>query len=275
MSTGNAEGVMSSSNRGLVNSSAAEVYESFFVRALFQQFAVPMCDAARLAQGQRVLDVACGTGVVARAAAGRVGPQGHVTGSDISEIMLAVARRTNPTIEWRQCPAEQLAFGDRTFDAVTCQFGLMFFTDRAQAVQEMARVLRPGGRLAVAVWDSLPSTPGYDAMTDLLQRLFGDAAADALRAPFTLGDKRALLQYFDGARLDDVTVTTHPGTARFESIDAWVHVNIKGWTLADLIDDAQLEQLLAASRTECRRFVQADGSVVFPVPAHIVTAARV
>lgn len=264
----------SSSNRGQVISSAAEVYEAFFVRALFLQFAAPMCDAARLAQGQRVLDVACGTGVLARAAAGRVAPRGHVTGADTSAAMLTVARRTNPAIEWRQCPAEQLAFADRSFDAVTCQFGLMFFTDRAQAVREMARVLRPGGRLAVAVWDSLPSTPGYDAMTDLLQRLFGTGAADALRAPFSLGDKLKLLPYFADAGLADVRVATHEGTTNFESIDAWVHINIKGWTLADMIDDAQLEQLLAASRTECRRFVQADGRVVFPVPAHIVTAAR-
>src|SRR5262245_2671177 len=141
---------MSDTKRGQVSSSAAEIYESFFVRCLFQQWTARMCDTGHLQSGQRVLDVACGTGVLARAAALRVAPGGHVIGGDINEGMLAVARRSAPAIEWHQCAAEQLPFDDGSFDAVLCQFGLMFFTDRDQAVHEMARVLRPGGRLAVA-----------------------------------------------------------------------------------------------------------------------------
>jgi SAM-dependent methyltransferase len=265
---------MSNANRGQVGSNAAEVYESFFVRALFQQFAEPMCEAARIGAGQIVLDVACGTGVLARVAARRVGATGAVVGADINESMLAVARRSNPGITWKNCPAEALAFGDRSFDAVTCQFGLMFFTDRPKAVREMARVLRPGGRLAIAVWDRLSATPGYDAMTNLLQRLFGDAAADALRAPFSLGDLPALLPLFADAGLDDVQAATQEGTARFDSIDAWVDVNIRGWTLADMIDDTQYARLLDASRTEFRGMAEADGSVAFRAPAHIVSASK-
>jgi hypothetical protein len=138
----------------------------------------------------------------------------------------------------------------------------------------MARVLRPGGRLAIAVWDRLSATPGYDAMTNLLQRLFGEAAADALRAPFSLGDLTVLLPLFAGAGLDDVQVATQEGTARFDSIDAWVDVNIRGWTLADMIDDTQYARLLDASRTEFRGMAEADGSVAFRAPAHIVSAAR-
>jgi ubiquinone/menaquinone biosynthesis C-methylase UbiE len=265
----------SSNTRGQVSSNAAEVYESFFVRCLFQQWTDRMCDAAHVSDGQRVLDVACGTGVLARTAAARVGPRGHVVGADINEGMLAVARRTSPAIEWCNSPAERLAFPDRSFDAVLCQFGLMFFADRSAAVREMARVLRPGGRLAVAVWDELASTPGYNAMTELLQRMFGDRAADALREPFSLGDKAVLAQYFKDPRLDSVKITTHEGSARFASIDDWVHINIKGWTLADMIDDAQVAELLEAARVEFRRFVQPDGSVVFRTPAHIVSAERI
>jgi len=262
------------SSRGQVSSSAAEVYESFFVPSLFQQWTERMCDAARLAPGQRALDVACGTGVLARAAAARVGPTGHVAGIDINEGMLAVARSTSPAIEWQQCPAEQIAFEDGAFDAVLCQFGLMFFADRARAVREMARVLRRGGRLAVAVWDDLASSPGYAAMASLLQRLFGDTATRALQAPFALGAKRGLAQCFAAPDLVDVQIATHEGNAVFESIDAWVYTDIKGWTLAELIDDAQFAQLLEAARLEFRRFVEPDGRVVFRVPAHIASAVK-
>lgn len=265
---------MSNANRGQVGSNAAEVYEAFFVRALFQQFAEPMCDAARIEAGQSVLDVACGTGVLARAAARRVGATGAVVGADINDGMLAVARRSSPGITWKKCPAEALAFGDRSFDVVTCQFGLMFFTDRTKAVREMARVLRPGGHLAVAVWDRLATAQGYDAMTNLLQRLFGDAAADALRAPFSLGDLTALLPLFANAGLDHVKVATQEGIARFDSIDAWVDINIRGWTLADMLDDAQYARLLDASRTEFRGMAEPDGSIAFSAPAHIVSASR-
>src|SRR5262245_4475431 len=105
-------------SHGQVSSNAAEVYESFFVRCLFQQWTDRMCDAAHVSEGQRVLDVACGTGVLARTAAARVGPRGHVVGADINEGMLAVARRTSPSIEWCNCPAERLAFADGSFGAV-------------------------------------------------------------------------------------------------------------------------------------------------------------
>jgi ubiquinone/menaquinone biosynthesis C-methylase UbiE len=98
-----------------------------------------------------VLDVACGTGVVAREAARRVGPAGAVAGLDRNEGMLAVARRMAPGIAWRHGLAEALPFPDGAFDAVICQFGLMFFEDRGKALGEMWRALRPGGRLAVAV----------------------------------------------------------------------------------------------------------------------------
>jgi len=261
-------------SRGQVIQSAAEVYDSLLLPALFDQFVGPMADSLRVSPGQRVLDVACGTGALARELARRVGRTGSVFGADINDGMLAVARRAAPGVEWRRCPAEQLDFDDRGFDAVACQFGLMFFADRRRAVQEMARVLRPGGRLAVAVWDSLDTSPGYAAMVDLLQRLFGGAAADALRAPYALGERSLLEPCFADAGFLEMRVTTHEGEARFDSLEAWVRINIKGWTLADLIDDAQYAELLRVSEREFRHFVRPDGSIAFAAPAHIVSAVR-
>jgi ubiquinone/menaquinone biosynthesis C-methylase UbiE len=259
---------------GQVTRSAADVYEEFFVPALFQQWATRMADAARLAPGHKVLDVACGTGVLAREAAARVAPDGAVTGLDRNDGMLAVARRKAPALEWRLARAESLPFADAAFDAVVCQFGLMFFEDRAGALREMRRVLRPGGRLAVAVWDALDNSPGYAAMVALLRRLFGDRAADALRAPFALGDAARLRALFGEAGIAATEVRTPAGTVRFPSIEAWVHVDVKGWTLADLIDDAQYRTLQKAAQREFRAYVQRDGTVSFSAPAHIATATK-
>lgn len=260
---------------GQVTRSAAEVYEEFFVPALFRQWAPRVADAAGLGPGQRVLDVACGTGVLAREAAGRVGPSGAVTGLDRNEGMLAVARREAPGIEWRPGRAEALPFADGAFDAVISQFGLMFFEDHLAALKEMWRVLRPGsGRLAVAVWDALDRSPGYAAMTALLRRLFGERVANEMRAPFALGDPEVLRSLFARAGIPGVEVCTLDGTALYPSLETWVRTDVKGWTLADLIDDAQYRTLLEQAERELSRYVRGDGTVEFRSPAHVATATK-
>ncbi|HEX5176869.1 MAG TPA: methyltransferase domain-containing protein, partial [Chthoniobacteraceae bacterium] len=162
----------------------AEVYDECFVPALFAQWGKVVAEAAGIEAGQRVLDVACGTGALACAVADLVGVNGSVTGLDPNEEMLAVARRKRSTVTWQDGRAESLPFPDETFDAVVSQFGLMFFEDRTAALCEMLRVLRPGGRMAVAVCDAVEHSPGYSALADLLERLFGEKVADAFRAPF-------------------------------------------------------------------------------------------
>lgn len=261
-------------DRGQVNRSAAEVYQEFFVPALFDEWTERVTDAAAIQPGQHVLDVACGTGVLTRKAAQKVGETGSAVGLDINDGMLAVARRSAPQIEWRHGQAENLPFEERSFDAVVSQFGLMFFEDRAAAIREMVRVLKLGGHLAVAVWDSLENTPGYAAMVEILERLFGETVASGLQAPYILGDKAELRELFHQAGATDVTITTHQGQARFPSIDAWVYTDIKGWTLADAIDDEQFQTLLGAARKELSNFVTDDGSVAFRAPAHIITMTK-
>jgi ubiquinone/menaquinone biosynthesis C-methylase UbiE len=125
--------------------------------------------------------------VLAREAAVRVGPAGFVAGLDPGSGMLAVAAQLAPKIEWRSGTAEALPYPDQRFDAVVSQFGLMFFTDRPRALQEMVRVLKPGGRLAASVWASIDRAPAFADLVALLDRRAGQRAADALRAPFALG----------------------------------------------------------------------------------------
>ena len=255
---------------------AAAVYEEFFVPALFQAWADRVADAAQLSPGKRVLDVACGTGVLARAAAARVSPGGSVAGLDVNPGMLAVAERVAPEIAWRQGTAESLPYADASFDAVVSQFGLMFFTDRQAALREMVRVLAPGGHLAVAVWGTLDATPGYAALVALLQRLVGERAADALRSPFVLGDPQELSALFANAGIASAVVTTQVGTTRFPSIRSWVETDVKGWLplVQVVLDERQSEALLAEAERALQSFVTSNGTVEFVMPAHIVTARK-
>ena len=265
---------MEATLRGQVSQTAADVYEKFFVPALFLQWAKPVTDAADISSGQKVLDVACGTGVLAREVAKRVHPNGTVVGLDRNEGMLSTARRASPGIDWKLGQAETLPYADSSFDAVVSQFGLMFFEDQTAALKEMWRVVRPGGRMAVAVWDALERTPGYAAMTKLLQRLFGDQVADALRAPYVLGDPEPLLSLFESAGISNAQIETQGGVACFPSIESWVHTDVKGWTLADLINDEQYETLKQEAQRELKPFERRDGNVKFRAPAHIVTATK-
>lgn len=263
---------MADHDRGQVTADAAEVYQRLFVPALLQEWAPRVADAAGIGPGQRVLDVACGTGVLARHAAELVGVKGSVTGLDINDGMLAVARRLAPLIDWRQGPAERLPFVTGTFDAVVSQFGLMFFENRVGAIREMARVLRPGGRLAVAVWDGIDHSPGYAALAGILRRLFGAEVARGLEGPFVLGDRTALQSLFAEAGLPGAHVNSATGTVRFESIRVWVTAEVRGWVFGDRIDDDQFEHLVETVERELGRYVTPSGEVSFAIGAHIVSA---
>jgi SAM-dependent methyltransferase len=266
---------MSENEKACVAPSPAQIYEEFFVPALFHPWTSVVADAAAIAPGQSVLDVACGTGVLARAVADRVGLSGSVAGLDPSEEMLVVARRKNDTVEWRMGRAEAIPFPDETFDAVVSQFGIMFFEQPARALREMIRVLRPGGRLAVAVCDALEHSPGYAAFEDLLRRLFGDGVAGAFRAPFVLGDAEKLHSLCSDAGIFDAQVTRHDGMVRFASIRSLVSTERACvWTLGGILDEEQFETLAREAERALQHFVGRDGALAFAMPALIITAAK-
>lgn len=253
---------------------AAAAYEAFFVPALFEEWAHRVAAAARVGPGDRVLDVACGTGVLARAAADRVGVAGSVAGLDINPGMLAVAARQASQIRWRQGSADALPYEAGSFDAVVSQFGLMFFENQVAALKEMLRVLRPGGRLAVAVWGPLERSPGYAAFTDLLERRVGGNAADLLRHPFVLSDRNKLAARFAAAGMPTANVSTEVGTVRFPNVRLWVEADVKGWfpQAGIILNDAEVEALIAEAERTLGAFVESSGAVRFPIQAHIVTA---
>lgn len=255
--------------------SPAEIYDGRFVPALFGRWGPVVAAEAQLRQGDQVLDVACGTGALAIAAADIVGPTGSTVGLDANPDMLAVARRKSESIEWLEGRAEALPLQDDRFDAVVSQFGLMFFESRPQAVSEMMRVLKPGGRLAVAVFDGVQNSPGYNDFARLLDRIFGQHVGDALRAPFVLGDADLLRDIFREAGIADARVKRHDAKVTFDSIESLVSIECACvWTLGGVLARSQSAQLLDEAKTALRTHLVTGGGIEFDMPALIVTAQK-
>jgi SAM-dependent methyltransferase len=255
---------------------AARAYDALFVPALFAQWAPVLIRAANLQRGQRVLDVACGTGALTREVARHTGSNGRVVGLDATAGMIAVAAQLEPSIEWTHGVAESLPFPDRSFDAVVSQFGFMFFADRRQAVREMLRVLDAGGHIAVAVWDALDSMPAYATEVALLEQSAGRAAADALRAPFVLGNRDDLVATFAAAGAVSIDVATHHGTARFPNIRTMVEADLRGWlpVMGVSLSEAEIGSILRQADDTLSAYAGADATATFDLSAHVVTARK-
>ncbi len=185
--------------------------------------------------------------------------------------MLSIARSKSSSVEWLNSPAEALPFNDNYYDCVISQFGLMYFENQVGAIREMMRVLQPGGSLTVAVWDELANNPGLAAEEHLWQHVFGGEVEET---PYSLGDQGVLEYLFKSADVTDIRITTHAGTALFDSIESWIHTGAKGWAEDDAIDNDQLELLLSTAERELTDFRTTQGSVVFPTSAHIVSVKK-
>jgi SAM-dependent methyltransferase len=189
--------------------------------------------------------------------------------------MLAVAKELCPSVDWRQGTAESMPFADASFDVVTSQFGLMFM-DRDRAIREMLRVLKPNGRLVVAVWDTLQNIPAYAAEVALLERLAGTRAADALRAPFVLGDPELLAEIFNAAGAGSVAISTPKGVAQFPSIRVMVEADLRGWlpVMGVNLAEEEISRILEEAEDALDPYVIDDGRIAFDAPAHLVTATK-
>jgi SAM-dependent methyltransferase len=189
--------------------------------------------------------------------------------------MLAVARRKTGDIDWREGVAENLPFDDASFDAVISQFGFMFFDDRPRALSEMMRVLKSGGRLAVAVCGAVERSPGYGAFAKLLDRLFGKEVGNAFRAPFVLGDPDDLSRIATAAGIEGASIQERNGVVRFHSIAELVATERACvWTLGGILDQNQFDLLLRESEQALQPFTDTDGMVNFDMPALILMARK-
>ena len=271
---------MSEQGQWQVAGSAPEVYERELVPAVFGPWAPILVELAHPRPGERVVDIACGTGIVARIAATQLGPTGAVVGVDLNPGMLKVARSvavapSSAPIQWHEGSADKLPLQDKSFDVAYCQLGLQFFADRATALREMRRVLNADGRLALMVWCGIRESPGFAALAEILEVNIGPAAAAIMRAPFGLSDADELTQLVSAPGFRDVRIQQRVGTVQFPSIERFVLSYVAGSPLAGHVsqaNDAAREKLMADTRHALVKYVS-NGRLAFPIAAHLLTAS--
>jgi ubiquinone/menaquinone biosynthesis C-methylase UbiE len=253
----------------------AEAYERGQVPAIFAGWAVDLLEVAALHPGERVLDLACGTGILARLAAPQVTAAGRVVGLDVNEAMLAVARAQSPpagaVIEWHHGNAATLPFADGSFDVVLCQQGLQHMEDRAAAVGEMRRVLVPNGRAVVSMFSRRVDQEAWETVA---ARFIGpDAAARIGRGPWRRLAADELCALFREAGFCTVESQTRARATGFDSPDAFIDYQLSGQN-ARLYRDLGPDRV-AALRAEARTAFEPyriEGRLAFPQEAHVVVA---
>jgi ubiquinone/menaquinone biosynthesis C-methylase UbiE len=260
-----------------VSDSAAQMYEKY--ATLFMgQFVVDLLEIAALQPGERVLDLACGTGVIARHAAAVVGESGQVTGLDINAGMLAAARAMPPesgaVIKWIEGSATALDLRSASFDAILCQQGLQFFPDRDTALREMLRVLVPGGRVVLSVWRS-PS-PYNVAVGEALDRFTTSEIATKYRASRTVPNAESLHRMIVAAGFRSVEIHPRTVTIHQPGIEAFVLGHLSSSPVAGAIAAMSNEDRAAFAqhvKTRLRDYASGDG-VAYPDEVNAATALK-
>ena len=257
---------------------AAELYEHYPGRYILGPWAPLLVDVARLAAGERVLDVACGTGVVARAAAERVGATGRVVGVDLNPEMIAVARSLPASrhvpIEWFERSALDLRFEDASFDVVLCQKGLQFFPDKAVALQEMRRVLDHSGRLALRVWDTNSLGVYTAAVCAALDQFVGHEVATRFTASRKSPTADELQHLATEAGFSAVKVSISRINIHLPRLDKFVLNHLAATPIAAAIDAAGAElrkKIVESAIDQLQRYADGDG-ITYPEETQVLTA---
>jgi len=257
----------------------AEAYERYYVPAMFQPWAQALVEQATLRAGEQVLDVACGTGIVARTAAPLVGGEGTVTGVDLNADMLAVARAlpapSGATIHYQAGNAQSLPFADESFDVTLCQHALSFFPDRVSALREMRRVLRPTGRALVMVLQSIERHAVFRALIESVARQLA-IPLSAVNIPFALNSADELRALYLSAGFASVEIREVSIAVEFPEPERFVPLAVRS-SAAAVPAFAQLESsaqktLLDAVRAEVAPTLEAyrrGDKLTFPMFSHV------
>ena len=265
--------------RWQMNTDGPEAYERIIVPTWMADWIPDLIDAGRVGLKKRVLDVACGTGIVARKAAGLVGPGGRIAGLDLNEGMLRVAGRCAvqegaTAIEWYQSDVSRMPFSSGEFDTVLCQQGLQFFPDKAAALREMKRVLAPQGTLALSVWGRAEMCPHVMVICEVFSEFFGEDSTKIFRVASSLSDNQVLHNLVSDAGFSSiciqssVKISRHPSLA--ELLPAYFSVLPVAAQIAALPEEERT-RMFRCMETKLAAWRENDGLAV-PVENCLLTA---
>jgi SAM-dependent methyltransferase len=279
MSTGQTWGAAFAS----ATTESMSVYDEIMVPRIFGPWADLLLDTVGVAPGDAVLDVATGPGTVARRAAVRAGRSGSVTGCDLSPAMLDVAMAKPPDegaapITYLQGPADALEVPGEAFDVALCQQGLQFFPDRAGALTEMRRALRPHGRLGVAVWCTIEECPPFEALAAACEPVLGAEVTNTFRnGPWGLSDPGELRRLVAAAGFTGIEVVRRTLPVVFEGGPAQMLATAGAAVIGPVIaalDDRGRAALLNAATEALAPLMDGGGAVRSELASHLVTARR-
>src|SRR5215216_3597964 len=276
------EAKMSQSSAGApgwqLEGNAPLAYDTHIVDVFLQDYSRRLVEVAAIKPGDRVLDVACGTGVVIRLVANRIGSAGQVVGFDLNAGMLARARASRETaaaIEWRLGNATDMPFADATFDCVICQHGLQF-PNKAAAVSEMHRVLADRGRIVISVWRSIEHCPWQAAIADAVERNMGSEQAAQIRSAFSFGDADQLQQLIVAAGFRGVEIRIEREIIRHASMAEYVPGYISATPVAAAVAgvDKEAQAKITTDVRDALAAYRVGDGLAAPIEAHVAIGHR-
>jgi len=254
-------------------------YDRYLGPILFHHYADDLAARVPVARGTRMLEVACGTGILTERLVRRLGDQGTLVATDLNEAMIAHARTripADPALEWRQADGTSLPFPERAFDVVVCQFGLMFFPDKAAGVREAFRVLKTGGTYLFNVWDRLEHNAVGRIAHDTIRTFFPADPPQFYQTPFSLHDATAVRSLLDAQGFVDVTAVSVEKVGQSPSAaDAAIGL-VEGNPVFGTIMERRPEALPDIKAAVARNIAAelGDYPVRSPLRAHVLTARR-
>ena len=254
-------------------------YDTHIVDVFLQDYSRRLVEVAAIKPGDRVLDVACGTGVVTRLAANKIGSAGQVVGFDLNAGMLARARASGETaaaIEWRLGNATDMPFTDAAFDCVLCQHGLQFIPNKAAAVSEMHRVLADRGRTVISVWRSIEHCPWQAAIADAVERNVGSEQAAQIRSAFSFGDADQLQQLIVAAGFRGVEIRVERETIRHASMADYVPGYISATPVAAAVAglDKEAQAKFTTDVRDALAAYRVGDGLAAPIETHLAIGYR-
>lgn len=254
-----------------ISDELVRLHEQYLVPAIFAQWANRVAEIAEIDVGCHVLDVACGTGSLARAAQLETGLSGKVTGLDNNEKMLESAREKFKGIEWQLGDATAMPFEKNRFDRVMCQFALMFITNRVAAIKEMLRVCKPDGLVVLATWGPLHQGGAYDALINLVNKFIGSNAALKLSSPWALGKPGVMDALLLTSGVNEYECHQRVGNASYPSMRAFIETHLRLAGEFDSLNEQSVQEIFSAADMKLRPFLAHGGQLIAQLNANIFT----